>query len=736
MLCLAGSILLLFLLTKKSSSFSKKRFIYSPILYLIIVSLVVFQSVSWRIASSSSILIHDIHFDAVFYSVSQAAAGKTLLADLPAQYGLYAELIKPIYNILNLNLSLLSFSCLMAILQIAGLLASISCIFLILHSRLLATICSITLVFITGGFFLYISTDYLDPYYQYWPIRFFFPALSVFLFYQSLKHPSIPKNTGLYILASVATLWNFDTGIPVLGALVSFTILKTIFSPQWDKKKFYINSLITGMTFYFTLIGMFLVYLAFKANNQIDFDAIIKYQKIFYGSGFFMLPMPLTAHAWMVVIGIYMTGITSALFYWLKGRHYILQSILFYTSVLGIGLFSYYQGRSHDLVLTAVLWPAVVIIFILVDRLLGFVKAGLAPQQLALAAIPVLLVGFLSTGTILIRLPYLVSNAMVIWRSISDQNYITSHLLTGYSKTAILQDGINFIKKYVKPGESAVIISDYYSVYYAETGLATVGGPGLIEMLLKSDLDNLIKRLRNKPVPHLFLKQRQLPGGIYSIIRSQYGSFLNQYRLVDAGFGLAYLVPKTGQFNSPDNIILNNKMLADDKNVIFHRGIQDFLVSDVFDLAGFNDEFSIEIIVKPYLPQLPYATIMGTYPGTENFHGFVLESKNNQGDYSYEIGSGSQWEDAGTFNIDVGKWNYIAINKFKNEITIFKNGVLKTRKIAEAYKNSDMPLVIGNWYFQNRPFNGIISEVKISSKALAPQEIIASWDVVGKIISQ
>ena len=43
----------------------------------------------------------NIHADAVLYAISQVLRGKTLLIDLPSQYGLYPELIRPIFSLIN-----------------------------------------------------------------------------------------------------------------------------------------------------------------------------------------------------------------------------------------------------------------------------------------------------------------------------------------------------------------------------------------------------------------------------------------------------------------------------------------------------------------------------------------------------------------------------------------------------------------------------------------------------------
>src|SRR6185437_4333635 len=60
-------------------------------------------------------------------------------------------------------------------------------------------------------------------------------------------------------------------------------------------------------------------------------------------------------------------------------------SLLFLISVLGCGLFSYFQGRSHPMVLLLAWWPALVLLPILLDDVLDYLR--LQPRQvLAYAA--------------------------------------------------------------------------------------------------------------------------------------------------------------------------------------------------------------------------------------------------------------------------------------------------------------------------------------------------------------
>jgi hypothetical protein len=80
------------------------------------------QIAAWRVVSSRSIFSFgtwNVHFDAVIYTVSQVVMGKTLLADLPSQYGLFPEFIAPLFRLIEL--STLSFTAVCAAMQVASM---------------------------------------------------------------------------------------------------------------------------------------------------------------------------------------------------------------------------------------------------------------------------------------------------------------------------------------------------------------------------------------------------------------------------------------------------------------------------------------------------------------------------------------------------------------------------------------------------------------------------------------
>ena len=172
------------------------------------------------------------------------------------------------------------------------------------------------------------------------------------------------------------------------------------------------------------------------------------------------------------------------------------------------------------------------------------------------------------------------------------------------------------------------------------------------------------------------------------------------------------------------------------KDTLFHEG---------FMLGGngvssapltLNDSFSVEVIVKPYEGQGNYAHIVGNHPGYKYFEGFTLQQDGSkQNVYTFGFGNGKTWLPSVRLHLVPDKRHYVAIVVEKNIISVYVNGfVVASADTGDSMKNSSMPLWIGNWVNRDRPFNGLIEEVRISNNALPRNEIESSWRSVKKTL--
>jgi hypothetical protein len=181
---------------------------------------------------SSYLLINDAHiynanplnFGAYAYPIAQVMNGKALLIDFTNQYGYYAHLLEPFLVILG-ELTVFKIS---ALNSLMFLISGISMIYVI---RNLTDSWILTLTTYSALIFCHLFIGHLWPYelyYQYFPLRVFFPAttlvLTVIYYVNNIK--IIRKFLPLW--AGLASIWNPDSGAAVCLAVIMFRLIEDI----------------------------------------------------------------------------------------------------------------------------------------------------------------------------------------------------------------------------------------------------------------------------------------------------------------------------------------------------------------------------------------------------------------------------------------------------------------------------------------------------------------------------
>ncbi len=171
-------------------------------------------------------------------------------------------------------------------------------------------------------------------------------------------------------------------------------------------------------------------------------------------------------------------------------------------------------------------------------------------------------------------------------------------------------------------------------------------------------------------------------------------------------------------------------------NVVLHTGFRDGNIGGGVDLKSIslNANFSIEVVAIPFSSQIDYAGILGNHPGYNNFEGFAIQQDgNNQNVYTFGFGNGKEWLPGVRFELAPEKWSYLAIMVERNMIKVFRNGSLvASANATDSIKNSGMPISIGNWIQNDRPFNGLIDEVRILNHVLSGEEVKVNWSILGE----
>lgn len=448
-----------------------------------------------------SVAIADL--DTVFYSSTQIMQGKTLLSNVLSMYGTFPEILYPLFKVIGL--STLKFSLVMCVLQCIALFSLFLAIYLLTNNTFISTLYAVFSSLICGGIF-YLVTSHgiseLSPYYEYWPVRFIFPALSILMFRWLVKKITFKKTIIMGCFISLAVIWNLDSGIPVFGATlfyVFFLLLFTHSEPGYSRK-YIIKNIILVICTVIIFFVLFALYMEIKSGFSINWKNIFKYQHIFYNLGVGQMPMPKELDMWCVILAIYLFGIIYSFSKWFNNENTnnVLTSCILYLSILGIGLFTYYEYRAHPLNLIGVSWPAILLWCIFANEIFTKIKQQKLPVIIALFSFPVIFLCLFSTIIYAYLLPTLYQRSIALTATSSSPNSeLTKEFL--------------FIKNELHGDKKATILLLGQSILSAE--LATVSeldGPSEMEILLKSDYDNTVKQLLTNHISHIFLKQNDI----------------------------------------------------------------------------------------------------------------------------------------------------------------------------------------------------------------------------------
>ncbi|MEX6666956.1 hypothetical protein [Pseudomonas sp. W2-17] len=456
-----------------------------------IAAAIVFQVAPYRLASDRMVTLAaqwSVSYDAATYALTQVVAGKTLLHDLPSQYGLFPELIAPLFKLIDI--SVFTVSTLFIVLQVIAL----SCLAAVLHLHVrnpLLRAMTFLCLLISTGLFLYLNDIKQEMYVQYYPIRFICPSVALFLFAGYCLKPTRTRLVALGVASGVAVFWNFDSGIPVLVSIGATLLVKPFFIQplRWR---------VLGPAFAFSsfaalTFGLLMAILRLKAGGPLGIQEAISSQKLFYGSGFMMLPMPLTFHPWQLVLVAYAAAAVAAVSAWRRHVNNHIYDVLFCAAIMGLGLFTYYQGRSHIYCLMMVLWPALIVGAILTDLILRAVRKRSTSSVSGLLALP--FVFFVSLGTVTLAF----SARDLVMAGVSNV------LDFDKARDPVIASELAFLRATSK-GRDCLILAQRQAIYHAELKSASpLAGPGLIETLLQSDLDALMAGALSKPLECIYL---------------------------------------------------------------------------------------------------------------------------------------------------------------------------------------------------------------------------------------
>jgi hypothetical protein len=139
----------------------------------------------------------------------------------------------------------------------------------------------------------------------------------------------------------------------------------------------------------------------------------------------------------------------------------------------------------------------------------------------------------------------------------------------------------------------------------------------------------------------------------------------------------------------------------------------------------FEEDMSIEVLVNPGVSQGRYADILSNHWG--DYTGLAIEQVDTQTNhYGVGFGTGKSWMSIGTFTIAPGHRSYISLQVKDRVASLYVNGdVVAHTLLPEPIAQSPHSIFLGNWKGADRPFQGWIEEVLISSGSKSEKTVSA-----------
>jgi hypothetical protein len=345
---------------------------------------------------------YSINFSPVVYPIIQTFLGKAPLIDLKSLYGLHPYFLQIFLYLFPAKILTLSF--VLAALLLISLLSIAFCLFCVIRNKLVALIGFIAIIYLQN----FTNNWWPEPTaiaFQYEPIRLLFPSLLLSFLCLFFKNPTPRKYYGALIFFSFSTLWNLDTGIPTFLTLVIILGYEKFFLNK--KEGFSVTGaakhLAKSLGILAAIWFIFLISLKIKYGQWPEISWLFYGQSAAFDFGYAMMPMYLGI--WVMSVLIYATGFVMSSDNFFKKRHSLQDNFILVLTILGLGLFTYFIGRSHSSNVLHCGYPAAILLTIFVDKFCAsFGKKDFIfflpkfKTDTLIFALPLLLISYLSSA--------------------------------------------------------------------------------------------------------------------------------------------------------------------------------------------------------------------------------------------------------------------------------------------------------------------------------------------------
>lgn len=408
--------------------------------------------------------------------VYAALDGRFPLVDYAAQYGsLWPYPIAGAMALLGTSIGV--FTIAMSVISAVAMLAMFDTIRRVARSSLAGLL--LFLPFLATSFFMMkgpLENRYaIVNLFGTFPLRYAGPFLLVWLVARQLDGAS-PRRAGwLFFAAGLVVLNNADFGIPALGATVAALL--------WSRTRPGLARLaIEGAAGLAAAVALVSVLTLATAGGLPHLDFLFRFSRLFALAGWGMIPMQPTLGISTVIYLTYVAAIGVATVRAVGDEDdRVMTGLLVWSGVFGLGIGSYYMGRSHPEVLTNMFaaWAlSVTLLFVLAVR-----AAAARPQRLPSLATVACLFGF---GVLVCSLP----QTPTPWSQVARLQRTGAPL---YKQPL----GAPFIAAHIRPGESVAILTGLGHLAAYDLGVTDVTPyAGVGSMPTVEQLDETLDELR------------------------------------------------------------------------------------------------------------------------------------------------------------------------------------------------------------------------------------------------
>lgn len=482
------SLFLLYVLRVPESRWKKTTLNFLLAISAAFVFSVIFLMSVWGVEAVKNTVPFALHLNAVFASVVQVFNGSTLLVDGFANtYGLYPQFLLPLFRISGL--SLVKFTALMGLL----IAATFGIYFWVLakivrHRGIWFLGCAA--IFFWG--YIYSQIDIGDFFFQYYPLRTIFPALMLGIVAVYNQKEGRGWYLGGFLAGSLAFLWVPDVGAITYFSWFCFLVYREMFQPGWKPAlRNTLAHVAVGLVTFGVVVGMYALLTRLTAGQYPDLARLFGMLGLFSGLGYYLLPMP-PFHPWILAVLVFMVGLLYGIRAVLRREMDRRTNLVFYLTILGAGLLTYYQGRSHDWTFFSVMKDFLVLLPVYADDLwsalesLRWTKHNLFHLPLLLGLLTFALV--VPFATLVIRAPDVFAVAFERGRIFQPQS------------TTAFMENLSFVRQHTAPGEKVLIFSGNQDIYEIEAGVDSAYPISLPDIAYKQEYTNLLQTVEDGKV--------------------------------------------------------------------------------------------------------------------------------------------------------------------------------------------------------------------------------------------